>query len=850
MSKYSDFAYGGATYGDIALVSYSAAPIYATALNYKVNGSGTTAVRVRWSSPNNAGIDFVAMKLVRSQDAYPETDTDGVAVFSWDTNSLKLDLDMDDGIDFSAVPLTPGRYVYYRMWMQKATDRSWTPGGDAYCLIPKAHNVSTSATGELLTTHRKVMDLLPRMYTSQSGSPLDEVDTTGDLYNFLSGFSFTYDEMLTYADLLIPEASGSFQNPNTLLAQIDQLGIPLNMPLVTKSQKRLAREALYIYSRKGTKLSLGTLAESITSYDQTITVSPNLMLTNQDSTFYKSVGFWLPQGNCTIASVNDTLPPTLVQEPNAVDLNYVGKVVVSTAGAKISNGDDAPRTHGIPVDPSTSYSFSFYVTSATTNLVTAAISWYDFAGTFISTTTDSSPANATGSWVKHTMTATAPTGAHYASVAFTFAATGTYFLDMIQFAASTVTTFNEARGVKIVLQPERANLVTNPSFEASSGTVTVRTNLITNPSFEVNLTGWSPWATATLTRITTDSYVGSACMQVTMTTATGYEGASTSSITVTNGSTYTASAWVKAPVGYAYCFYLSDSVNATQVNYTGTGSWQYVTATRTVLSTNLTVMVLKTAAVAGTLLVDAVIAESGTVAGTYFDGSTSASGDFSYAWSGTANASTSLQTGRAVTGVGAGGLSPIQSTSFAYVGSNSLRIIPTTSAGSADVANLTYTPGLTYTLSAYVNIPTALSGSPTLWFGVRQWGSSVPQQYVVVPNTVGTQRVSLTFIAPSDATSLNARFWLNTTPFGGDVYIDGLMLEQSSTVNQYFDGSYGAEWGATWGGTANASASYYYPNRATKLPALLTMMYNNIPTNTPYSIELLDGTTPIRGITY
>jgi len=44
-------------------------------------------------------------------------------------------------------------------------------------------------------------------------------------------------------------------------------------------------------------------------------------------------------------------------------------------------------------------------------------------------------------------------------------------------------------------------------------TKVTRTNLVTNPSFETNTTNWYG-VSATITRITTDAYIGSACLAV------------------------------------------------------------------------------------------------------------------------------------------------------------------------------------------------------------------------------------------------------------------------------------------------------------------------------------------------
>jgi hypothetical protein len=454
LTRYSNANYQEAYYGDnSSKLTNSVEPLYSVATSY-------SSVSLSWSSPKGANTEFIALRLVRNQDAYPETEEDGAIIWSW-RGEVSLDTSFEDGVQYNEIPLSAGRYVYYTMWLQKM-DSSWAEAGTSFTLLPKAHGTAGAPGEQLLTTHDKFMDLLPRMYTSASQSPLDEVDTDSTLYKFLSAMSFTMDEHLTFIDLLLPDASGRYSNPGLLVAQADQFGITQSTSQVSKSEKRMVREALYTYSRKGTLKSLSTLVESVTGFAPTITLSPNLILTNQDSTFHGSTGSWLAVGDCVISHTNTVYPPT--SESLAIDMNYTGKVVVATAGAKIVNGEFSPTHYGVPVQPETEYSFTGYVQkSATSGNVTLAIKWHDFNGAVISTSAGTA-SSATTSWSKKTVTATSPVGAVYASISITFAAAGTYYLDMLQLAVSSVLEFNEARGVRIFLNPKKSNYLENPSF--------------------------------------------------------------------------------------------------------------------------------------------------------------------------------------------------------------------------------------------------------------------------------------------------------------------------------------------------------------------------------------------------
>jgi hypothetical protein len=334
---------------------------------------------------------------------------------------------------------------------------------------------------ELLTTHEKFMDLLPKVYTSQSESPLDAVDANSDLYRFIEAFSMTIDEAMTFADLLKPQYSGASASPTTMGLAANMYGLTPESTFAAKSQKRMVREASYIYANKGTQGATETLVESITGFAPRVTTSENLFLSVQDSSFYTDVGFWQAYGGATLSAVNMTTTyPSIsvpkVSAPNAIDLDWAGKVVVGTANAYISSSNNSIFTKGIPVKEGTQYTFSYYAYG--TGTVKAYITWYNQLGQVISTVNGSTVTLA-GAWVKDaTATFTAPVGngtspvygASYASVKLVFASTGTYYVDMLSFANSVVTDYEEARATNIFIYPSKYNFLNNPSFEGWTGT--------------------------------------------------------------------------------------------------------------------------------------------------------------------------------------------------------------------------------------------------------------------------------------------------------------------------------------------------------------------------------------------
>jgi hypothetical protein len=202
------------------------------------------------------------------------------------------------------------------------------------------------------------------------------------------------------------------------------------------------------------------------------------------------------------------------------------------------------------------------------------------------------------------------------------------------------------------------------SCNYTPATTVTRTNLVTNPSLENNTTNWTGSST-TLSRVTSDSFVGSASLQVTNITLGGNRGvffAFDTRMPVTAGQQYTASAYIKNIDANATDFRatirwynasgnLAGSTTAGALQTINSGGWTRVNATGTALATAVSAHVLINTPSSwngGTsILVDAALFEESSSVNNYFSGSSAniSTSELSrtYAWSGTANASTSTE---------------------------------------------------------------------------------------------------------------------------------------------------------------------------------------------------------------
>jgi hypothetical protein len=136
---------------------------------------------------------------------------------------------------------------------------------------------------------------------------------------------------------------------------------------------------------------------------------------------------------------------------------------------------------------------------------------------------------------------------------------------------------------------------------------------------------------------------------------------------------------------------------------------------------------------------------------------------------------------------------PEQSSTYSFVGTKSLKMNPVESGDYVFFPNIPVTAGEVYTVSAYIYTDTSKSVNIAVTGG---------DSTVTIPAGVWT-RISASSTIPEFTTTASVSitsFSDDTIPF----YIDAVMLEQSSTLNEYFDGSTA---GASWTGTAHASTS-------------------------------------------
>jgi hypothetical protein len=460
VGNYNEFLYkSGILYGEYGRLAFSAEPMVATALTY-------SSVKLSYKVPSGS---YVGFRIVRNQDAYPENEQDGEIIYEVLEYSASPSGAAIVDNAASGTALTAGRFVYYRAWVLKTANGDWVPAGEAYTLIPLEKTLTTGAdtvqsvlvgnkivdstiavTPELMNTHHRFMSYIPSVFTNATNSSVDEInhdysvaEPTGSVSNtllskFLEAFSFTFDEYLTEARLILPSVSGKDTSPEILGLQEEQLGVKTDDLPTSKTQKRLVRNAIRHYKLKGTVKGLKDYVESLTGFSALVTQSRNKMLNHQDSTFDitnwntgDSVGNWSPGDGVTMVVETAIAPETGVGL--SLDSIYTAKVVFPLNGS-IYYGTNAPILKGIPVKGGANYSINFQARNATgTGALTVSVVWYDSSGAQISAPITSTSTATSTSWARPYKTFQAPLNAVYAGFYITATTAGTYYLDMVEF---------------------------------------------------------------------------------------------------------------------------------------------------------------------------------------------------------------------------------------------------------------------------------------------------------------------------------------------------------------------------------------------------------------------------------
>lgn len=350
----------------------------------------------------------------------------------------------------------------------------------------------------------------------------------------------------------------------------------------------------------------------------------------------------------------------------------------------------------------------------------------------------------------------------------------------------------------------------------------VAANLITNPSFETNTTGWvMDTGSPTLSSSSDFAFFGTKSLKAVNTVVNG-DIAVRVQATLEPSTAYTMSYYVYSPDARTAA-YIDAATTNFSLSHAGekplsAGVWTRVSATFTTTSNiiGLTSFYLHHAggptAIGTAIYIDAVLLEKSNHLNQFYEGA----GDFTYAWTGTAHASTSVQRGVAVVKAASERAFAVSTTRNA---DKVVRVIPSNKgsagfspySGSDVFINLwaqppALTPNSTYTMVATIQNEAVLSGPPKFRFNI----DNVDQSSPLLPTTVGEHSVTWQFTTGANSTVNFMRFMPGPSGVAGytnEVLLKRFMIVEGIYVGPYFDGSTSATSDFTYNWTATAHNS-------------------------------------------
>ena len=520
---------------------------------------------------------------------------------------------------------------------------------------------------------------------------------------------------------------------------------------------------------------------------------------------------------------------------------YVGSASYQSVAASL--GQTAATAILSGLTSGAAHTASAWVKGESGKLLRIRLLEYTSADAFVGETA-STDVVASGSWQRISVTRTfGATGAKgIVSVDNRTSGAHTFFTDAVLLEASTTLNpyFDGSFGTVDGVLYQWTGTANASTSTAKAALVEVRRNLAVNPSFETAAattfvnggTGFSNAISAVR------AFSGTNSNLATFGDGTAQDsGPSLGNLSIVSGTTYTISAYIYvtdylASGGLRIAIFgtgVPGSITRASLT-TVTNQWVRTSVTFTATANGTpTVFIGKgaTGSAAGLqVYIDAVLLEASPILGDYFDGATTAGGDFTYAWTGTANASASVQQG--VGGaqfapssgtIGGGDGRAYLSSEWASTGSRSLRITPI-SASNGTQASLTgsgasaiqVVPGATYTAIAKIRLTAPLTGtlgSGSRCIGMRFFQGAEQLLSTPAPNVAGVHEVRFTFTVPAGRTEMVPRLFNGASAGNGDVWWDDFLLIEGTYTGGYFDGSTtdNGLYDYSWTGTANASTS-------------------------------------------
>lgn len=371
--RYRSFTYEGGVYGDFG-PTITQSYIFAQVVDYN-------SVDITLEVPDKIGQRYI---LVRSNHGTAEDPSDGATIESGVFTSgvvYLTDATPSMGAPTYGFPLgTPIGTTYYTLFGLDE-DGAWYKDAATSVVVPTDKG-----------TTKKIVDLLPSMYTSEDSNPLSPTEYDSDLMKFLYAFGLTYDELSSMIDFILPENRDRHTTRRLSDIFVTGVGMPSEYLIGVAANARLYRESGYIYRNKGTLNGIATFVEALTGWQTVVKESNNKFLSLDDGSFERSTGNWSwDSSDMSLTRLDidefDVTGPTVEYETFDYPFSRlaVGRAELLGSSARMSLPGSGNRLLSIPVTAGKSHYLAVPVRAESgTPVVVPSVEWLDQNGESIS----------------------------------------------------------------------------------------------------------------------------------------------------------------------------------------------------------------------------------------------------------------------------------------------------------------------------------------------------------------------------------------------------------------------------------------------------------------------------------
>ena len=374
MARYGINYYGLATYGAETAVAYAANNFTATSGSIGdliTVHSPYGAIKLNWNNPTG---NWSKIKLVRNSYGFPVSEVDGTQLDLKNNNMFEAYKE-NSPTSFTDRNLARNAFYYYSLFVFERVNYKWLRVGNAIGLSVEDYGYADN-----------LYNFLPEIYKISNLNEVAGESSNQTLYNFLSIFGFELNKYHTLTNLLINRHDTSKLNGSLLPSLLQQFGLQYEPEIGYQHARILARDVGQLYKSKGTVDGLREFLKAFTGWAvptvanvpnptiNGITVSKNLMLDYNDSSFEESVGHWESSGSANLYCLKVKEVRTVALASNVATLN-IGAHQYNVGNYIFVSGSSLPlfnQSTAVAITAVTATTISFSLTGSN---LTAMNAW-------------------------------------------------------------------------------------------------------------------------------------------------------------------------------------------------------------------------------------------------------------------------------------------------------------------------------------------------------------------------------------------------------------------------------------------------------------------------------------------